>query len=43
MPQSHANVLIHLAFSTKQRRPLLRDPDLRDEMHRYLAGVTKKL
>jgi REP element-mobilizing transposase RayT len=43
MPQSLANVLIHLVFSTKQRRPLLADPALRDEMHRYLAGVTKKL
>jgi putative transposase len=43
MPQSLANVLIHLVFSTKQRRPFLRDPQLRDEMHRYLAGISKKL
>jgi REP element-mobilizing transposase RayT len=43
MPQSLANVLIHLVFSTKQRRPFLSDPELRDEMHRYLAGIAKNL
>jgi hypothetical protein len=43
LSQSLANVLIHLVFSTKQRRPLLADPGLRDQMHRYLAGICKKL
>lgn len=43
MPQSLANVLVHVVFSTKQRRALLQVADLRDEMHRYLAGVSAKL
>jgi putative transposase len=43
MPQSLANVLLHIVFSTKERRALFQNPDLRDEMHRYLAGVSAKL
>jgi len=43
MPQSLANVLVHAVFSTKQRRPFLRDADLRGQMHRYLAGISKSL
>ena len=43
MPQSLANVLLHIVFSTKERRALFQTPDLRDEMHRYLAGVSAKL
>ena len=43
MPQSLANVLVHVVFSTKERRALLQNHDLRDEMHRYLAGVSAKL
>ena len=43
MPQSLANLLVHIVFSTKDRRPFLRDPNLRDEMHRYLAGITKDM
>jgi len=43
MPQSLANVLVHIVFSTKERRPFLQDPDLRDEMHRYLAGISANL
>jgi hypothetical protein len=43
MPQSLANVLLHIVFSTKERRALLQVADLRDEMHRYLAGVSAKL
>jgi putative transposase len=43
MPQSLANVLVHIVFSTKQRCPFLRNADLRDQMHRYLAGVSKNL
>jgi len=37
MPQSLANVLVHIVFSTKERRALLQIPDLRNEMHRYMA------
>jgi len=43
MPQSLAKVLVHIVFSTKERRALLQVPDLRDEMHRYIAGVSDKL
>ena len=37
MPQSLAKILVHTVFSTKDRRPYLRDQALREEMHRYLA------
>ena len=43
MPQSLANLLVHLVFSTKGRRGHLRDVAMRLEMHRYLAGVSTKL
>src|SRR6185295_18477265 len=38
MPQSLANVLVHLIFSTKERRPLLRD-DVRPKLHAYIIGI----
>jgi putative transposase len=38
MPQSLSYVLVHLVFSTKDRRPLLTDR-IRTEMHSYLASV----
>jgi hypothetical protein len=37
MPQSLANILVHIVFSTKNREPFLTDADLRDEMHRMLG------
>jgi putative transposase len=43
MPQSLSVVYLHLVFSTKERRPLLRDGELRAEMHRFLGGVSRKL
>ena len=39
MPQSLAKILVHTVFSTKERRPFLRDPDLREELHRYVGGI----
>lgn len=42
MPQSLANVLVHVVFSTKDRRPLIED-SVRDQLHRYLAGALKNL
>ena len=39
MPQSLARILVHTVFSTKDRRPLLRDKPLREELHRYLGGI----
>jgi REP element-mobilizing transposase RayT len=43
MPQSLANVLLHVIFSTKNRRPFLRAPHVRDVMAGYLAGTLKNL
>ena len=43
MPQSLAKILIHTVFSTKDRRPLLRDRALREELHRYLGGILTNL
>lgn len=40
MSQSLANILVHLVFSTKERRPLLRDEE-RDELHAYITGILK--
>ena len=43
MPQSLAKILVHVVFSTKDRRPFLRDRGTRDEMHRYLGGILNEL
>ena len=42
MSQSLANIVVHLVFSTKNRRPLIRDQE-RDEVHAYITGVLKNL
>jgi len=41
MPQSLAQVWIHLVFSTKERRPFLQKDTLREEMFRMLAYHVK--
>jgi REP element-mobilizing transposase RayT len=43
MAQSLAKILLHLVFSTKDRKPFLRDQPLRDELHRYLGGILTNL
>jgi putative transposase len=43
MPQSLSAVYIHLVFSTKDRRPWLRDPSIRSSLHAYLGEVSKQL
>jgi REP element-mobilizing transposase RayT len=43
MPQSLAQIYLHLVFSTKDRRPFLQDAALRGELHRYLGGTCNKL
>src|SRR5438876_7879255 len=43
MPQSLSAVYIHLVFSTKERRPFLRDETVRESLHSYLGGISKKL
>ena len=42
MSQSLANIIVHLVFSTKQRRPLLRDEE-RGQLHAYVTGIVKHL
>src|SRR3954463_477993 len=43
MPQSLSVVYIHLVFSTKERRPFLRDAELRRNVHTYLGEISKRL
>jgi REP element-mobilizing transposase RayT len=43
MPQSLSNVLVHLIFSTKERRPFLRNVAQRAALQRYLGGVAARL
>ena len=43
MPQSLSVVYIHLVFSTKERRPFLRDKKVRITLHEYIGGVSKHL
>ena len=43
MPQSLAKILLHTIFSTKNRRPFLRDVAVRTNMHSYLGGILNKL
>jgi len=43
VPQSLAQIYLHIVFCTKERRPLLHDPVLRDEMHRILGAECNKL
>ena len=40
MPQSLSQVILHVVFSTKDRRPWL-DPDIRPRMHAYLATLCR--
>jgi putative transposase len=43
MPQSLSAVYIHLVFSTKERRPFLRDKSLREKLHAELGGMSRTL
>jgi REP element-mobilizing transposase RayT len=43
IPQSLSAVHIHLVFSTKERRALLRDKTVREALHAYLGGISKQL
>jgi REP element-mobilizing transposase RayT len=39
MPQSLAQVVLHVVFSTKNRIPWLRNVESRGRLHAYMAGV----
>jgi putative transposase len=41
MSQSLARVLIHIVFSTKERRPWLKDRDLCERLYAYMATVLR--
>ena len=43
MPQSLSAVYVHLVFSTKERRPFLRDKTTRESLHSQLGGISKTL
>jgi len=42
MAQSLAKVIVHITFSTKDRRPLI-SPDIREELNAYISGILKKV
>jgi len=41
MSHSHVFCLIHIVFSTAERRPSIRD-DLRERLHAYLGGIARE-
>lgn len=43
MPQSLANMIVHLVFSTQDRQPWFTDTEKMNSMHAYLGGVSAKL
>jgi putative transposase len=43
MPQSLAQIYLHIVFSTKHRTPFLIDRDLRNRAHAYLGGTCRNL
>jgi REP element-mobilizing transposase RayT len=43
MPQSLAEIYLHIVFSTKGRHPFLHDRAIREQVHNYLFGTCKNL
>jgi putative transposase len=42
MPQTCGNIVVHLIFSTKQRRPLI-TPEIRSDLFPYLGGIVREM
>jgi len=42
MPQSLAQVYLHIVFSTKRRQPFFQDATFSKELYTYFAGICKK-
>ena len=42
MPQSLAQIYLHIVFSTKDRQPFLKDQKVRLAVHRYLLGICEQ-
>lgn len=40
---AHQQLLYHMVFSTKERRPLLQNDQFREDVWGYMAGVAKNL
>ena len=43
MPQSLAQIYVHIVFSTKNRQPFLIEKDFRSRTHAYLCGICSNL
>jgi REP element-mobilizing transposase RayT len=43
MPQSLARVVLHIVFTTKDRAPFLNDPELRERLCAYMAGILQNI
>ena len=41
MAHSHVSCLVHVIFSTGQRRPMIRE-DVEQDLHRYLGGIARQ-
>ncbi len=42
MPQTCGNIVVHLIFSTKDRRPLIK-PEIRADLFAYLGGIIREM
>ena len=42
MAHTHTQVLIHLVFATRERRPLI-VPEIKTDLHAYMAGIVRNL
>lgn len=40
MPQSYVNLIYHIVFSTKDRKPIITD-NYRDRLHEYIGGIVR--
>ncbi len=43
MPQSLAQIYLHIVFSTKNRKPFLKNNSMREKLYAYMAGICKNL
>ena len=42
LPQTSANILLHMIFSTQGRRPLIK-PEFRNDLFAYLGGIIREM
>ena len=42
MSHTYTNLIVHLVFSTKERKPLISE-EIETELHKYLGGLVKEL